>query len=111
MSSSEIESLKENIISPEAKKTTSTVLTDTPIIEEKQEILRLKLEKKSEKRQRVKKAKEVKRNLFAPKNDSSSESDISVNEMCDDDSDADISDEFLEDPNENLNISDFIIVQ
>lgn len=127
MSSTEMKSLKENIVTPETlrpyakaaprkgntivrKKTTSTVLTDTPVIEEKKEKERLKLEKTFQKQQRIK-AKEAKRNLFAPKNDSSSESDISVNDMCTDDSDADISDEFTKDQDEILKISDFIVVK
>lgn len=71
------------------KKVTSTILTDTPNIEEKKEE---KVQKQNKKAQRVQKAKVqvVKKSLFDDSSDS--EDDVSLKDLCDDS--CEISDEF-----------------
>lgn len=111
---------KNNIVTPESirphlkagtrklthkrKKVTSMILTDTPVIEEKKKKEAEKIAKGIKKTQKVK-VKAITKKLFAD----SSDSDVSIEDLCDDSSD--ISDEFGTEADYDINMNDFVLVK
>ncbi|KAB0792960.1 hypothetical protein PPYR_12580 [Photinus pyralis] len=87
------------------KKVTSTILTDTPVIEEKKQKEQEKIMKEIQKTQRAK-IKSATKNLFSD----SSDSDVSLKELCDDNS-SDYSGELQEEEKLEICANDFVIVK